>query len=319
MPSKAIKRHPKTYYPYVEGEKVHRSSELTEKVCAYQSTKAGKKELMDELSCFVYSYPVDKRLVTEEEASDFFIYFLPTLEYIISKFNFQGYPVEQYLIRCIRYRIRNFRKAKTCRRFEQNVIAHYEQDPWHDEHLINEVQEACTLPRLYRDPVSRRWYVDFSDGISNHSMQADKLLMIILRHALLLPSSLIEKGDRLYADYPGLERPLSEIINRLRQSNERKLDRLQQLRDSRSRLFALLIRAETDMLFSTESSKRSKLQAVITSRRMQYDSVGVRMENLNMYVPHHQIADALHIPKGTVDSGLFYVKKKHKSLLDALG
>lgn len=319
MPSKAITRHPKTYYPYVEGEKIHRSSELTEKVCAYQSTKAGRKELMDELSCFVYSYPVDKRLVTEEEASDFFIYFLPTLEYIISKFSFQGYPVEQYLIRCIRYRIRNFRKAKTCRRFEQNVIAHYEQDPWHEEHLINEVQDACSLPRLYWDPVSRRWYVDFSDGIRNHSMQADKLLMIILRHALLLPSSLIEKCDRLYADYPGLEGPLSEIINTLRQSNERKLERMQQLRDSRSRLFALLIRAETDLLFCAEGSKRSQLQAVITTRRMQYDSVGIRMEDLNMYVPHHQIADALHIPKGTVDSGLFYVKKKHKSLLDALG
>jgi hypothetical protein len=318
MPSKAIMRHPKTYYPYVEGEKVYRSSELTEKVCAYQSTKTGRKQLMDELSCFVYSYPVDKRLVTEEEASDFFIYFLPTLEYIIAKFSFQGYPVEQYLIRCIRYRISNFKKSKSSRRFEQNVIAHHEQDPWYEEHFSEEVQDACSVPRLYRDPSSRRWYVDFSDGLHNHSMQADKLLMLILRHALVLSSSLIEKCDCLFSGYPGLEKPLGEIINTLRRQNERKLERQQQMRDSRSRMFALLIRSETDLLFCTDGAKRSQLQAIITSRRLLYNAAGDRMENLNMYIPHHQIAAALHIPKGTVDSGLFYVKKKHKTLLDAL-
>jgi hypothetical protein len=318
MPSKAIKRHPKTYYPYTAGEKIWRSTHLTEMVCAYQNNKENREILFQRLSYFVYSYPVDKRLLREDEAAEFLIYFRPTIDYIIDRFRFQGYPVEQYLIRCIRFRIINFRRSQKCRNLEQMVIDATESEICYQEQDYETVCCEPSRPLLRQDSSTRRWYVDFQFAEQPYSIQADKLLMLVLRHALVLPISLIDKFDTFFVDSSLTRESVAEMITRVRWENRSKLDRLQKLKDSRSRLYAELIRVQTDLLFSAGKDEIEHIRRKLTVKEVQYKNIQRRIREQNIYISHQQIASVLGIPKGTVDSGLFYLRKKHKTLLDAL-
>ncbi len=323
MSSSAIKSYPVSYYPYCKGKKVWRTTDLTEAVRAYQLQRKGKKDLLQKIYYFVYSYPVDKRMLAEEDASEFLIYFMPTIDYILKKFSFQGYPVEQYLIRCIRFRLKDFKRNNKSKTYQQMIIEGNSINRIYQETEYNEICGEDPPAYSTISPSTKKSYFVFdasnadSSLDSHYRIEADKLLYLVLLHALILPKKIIPLLDEVFHAQLNFERPVSDMITDIRIKNTKRLKQLEKLELQRNELYTPIIKIEIEISNEQQVRQLRKLEEKLQSKKTVYNNVLQRIARFNMFTYHRQIAEVLKIPKGSVDSGLFYLREKQRSLLDA--
>ncbi|MGM0432343.1 MAG: hypothetical protein ACQEQU_06490 [Spirochaetota bacterium] len=323
MPSAAIQTHPSSYYPYTEGGRIWRTTTLTKKVIAYQRTGEDKEQTLQQLYYFVYSYPVDKHLLREEESSEFLLYFAPTIDYILHKFTFQGYPVEQYLVRCIRYRLRNFKTRQKAGSYEQLAAEHtHRNQSGPQDELETVFEEAPDYTAVCRRPAETPSIIidasRFDSSLScSYTIEADKLLYLVLKHALLLPHSVIPVLDEAFTALTSLFGKVSDMVLHLRTINAERLARYEKLEQQQNTLYVEMLHLEDLLRLEPHEHLQQEIIAKRCKKQAASRNVAEKIDSFNLYVYHRQIAELLGVPKGSIDSGLFYLRRKHKRLLDA--
>jgi DNA-directed RNA polymerase specialized sigma24 family protein len=106
---------------------------------------------------------------------------------------------------------------------------------------------------------------------------------------------------------------LKDTLNsRLQQRNQR----LTRLREKRDSTYLKLLFKQTHYSEETETARKEILEEQIKRLRKRLTDTRYEISRVPCRPTHAEVAELLDIPKGTIDSGLHYFRKKYKSSID---
>jgi hypothetical protein len=112
------------------------------------------------------------------------------------------------------------------------------------------------------------------------------------------------------------EKRLRELMATLQEMRSGREKRLEAFRDRRNRAFAQARLLETELKTETEPRKIGCLQEALFRARRRMRLAMQRMARVGLSPTNREIAAVLGVPKGTVDSGLYWLKRKLASVYD---
>lgn len=112
---------------------------------------------------------------------------------------------------------------------------------------------------------------------------------------------------------------LLSLASALREMRRSRLARLETLRCRRNKAFSQARLIEAELKAETAPERIESLQIALHRARRRTAGSAARMAKVGVSPTNLEIARILGIPKGTVDSGLFWLKKKLTSVYDPEG
>ena len=269
---------------------------LTEKVLRYQRTRAGLAELMTELAQRVYLFPRRQMGWDEDACGEFYLFFHPRLVRLLDRFRDQGKPFESYLCAVLGWQLRNFARERKQGERSWNVGLRIEPcQTENDEEEAPRGEETVLgidgdVSALIRTPADRR-----------------NLLFLILKCSRTVDPEKIAALAGLACVSP--ER-LTSLVTDLAQLRTRREARLETFRLRRNGAFSQVRLLETEIMVETDNDRRAELSRRLQKARRRMRSAMTRMASVGLAPTNKEISAILEVPKGTVDSGLYWLKKK---------
>jgi RNA polymerase sigma factor (sigma-70 family) len=266
---------------------------LTSRVLEYQRSQAGLEGLVAEIAPRVLRFPRRRFGWDEDACSEFYLFVYPRLLRILDRFRDQGKPFESYLSSVLHWQARSFaRRRKKDERawamgFRLGPVAEPDQQEVIDP---AESPAPCRVepPRL--GPSDRKG-----------------LLYLVLKCCRRLDPG----GVSAAAAATGVDpRRLAGMVEQLRAGLEPVERRLVVLRERRNRAFsdARLLEAELAGQPDDGTAEALRLRLAAANRRM--NTAMARMARVRRDPTNREVARVLGVPKGTVDSGLFWLKRR---------
>ncbi len=279
---------------------------LTKKVLTWQKSGVGYEDLVKEISAMVYSYPKRHFCWTEDQCSDFYCYFYKRIEKIMNGFRYCGIPFRSYLYRSIKCQVHTFHR-KTQKKQQQNALFFHES-----KILIEEHGDFMKSSKLR------------PSGHAVHLLQLDRrkdmlntgagrrVIMLALKSAPYLTDSHIEAVSKMTGCS---EDWFFEKVSKLRRITERRNKRIKEfdLRINRAymQIYQLHTEISSGLAFETD-----EVENKLSSVKQRMDKALKGRESLRTVPTNREIADVLDVPKGSIDSGLYYIKKSLQPLLE---
>jgi RNA polymerase sigma factor (sigma-70 family) len=274
---------------------------LTQKVITFQKTNEGLNDLVAELAPRVYWYPRHKMGMDEDACGEFYTRFQPRLFRLLSRFNDQGRPFESYLCSVLSWELKNYSRER--RKAEQ---------AWNTALRLEYPEE---MPGIWAQWEEAR--PDSLDGrmaalLRNDADRRNFLILCLknLRH--ISPDRVQELADAVGISEQTLDGYAAAL--RARMGNREK--RLEAFRIRRNRAYSLSRLLEQELLTEADPERRMRIHTALLQAGKRMRTAMHRMSRIKCGPTNREIAEVLGIPKGTVDSGLFWLKRKLASVYD---
>jgi RNA polymerase sigma factor (sigma-70 family) len=278
---------------------------LTERVLQYQRTREGLQEIVRELAPRVYAYPRRKMGWDEDACGDFYVFIHPRLIRLLDRFRDQGKPFESYLFTVLGWQLRNF--ARDRRQGERRWNVSLRLEPGADEYADPiEERRGGTWERVWRIPGC------FSQVVRSRADRRNFLFLVLKCSRTVAWESIGSLAESAHIE----EQRLRELISMLQEVRCRREKRLETFRERRNRAFAMARLLETELRSETEPLKVRGLEESLFRARRRMRLAMERMSRVALSPTNREIAEALGVPKGTVDSGLYWLKRKLSSVYD---
>ena len=273
---------------------------LTDKVLRYQKTGQGLAEIVNELAPRVYHFPRRTMGWDEDACGDFYVFVHPRILRLVERFRNQGKPFESYLWAVLNWQVRNFARERCQRERAWRVSLRMDAAGDVPTPVAPDADPSalpCTdMARAIRTPADRR-----------------NFLFLVLKCARQLDPSRASQLAALAGTAPGR---LLDLVGTLRDMRTGRERRLQKFASRRNRAYAKILLMETELRGEVEPAKIAALRGTLQRARLRMRSSAERMARVGMSPTNREIAAVLGIPKGTVDSGLYWLKKKLAAVYD---
>jgi DNA-directed RNA polymerase specialized sigma24 family protein len=276
---------------------------LTQKVLQYQRTRQGLPEIVRELAPRVYQFPRWRMGYDEDACGDFYVFIHPRLIRLIDRFRDQGKPFESYLWAVLSWQLRNFARdrARAGRAWSATLRLDPPEEPGPaaaaaDEGGIDMGALVSGFGRCVRSDADRR-----------------NFLFLALKCARMIDQ---ENAPGLAAIAGVAPAELLAHACTLRDMGSSRERRLETFRCRRNRAFAQARLLEVELRNETDEDRRQILAASLDRMRRRMGAAVRRMSRVGMAPTNLEIARVLAVPKGTVDSGLYWLKKKLAMVYD---
>lgn len=298
------------------GELPETMTPLTLAVLVYQHTGNGLKEIQDMILIMAYRYPIGTKLIPDDDAGDFLLFFIPRISFIITEFSFQGYPFETYLKSCIRWRVRSYYQIQKRRHarelsFIHNVLhtTHFEEcyDLFDDDlsHLVEESPPTYQAEGLYQRS-------DFQKKLGSESDRR-RLLLIALQSARFVDEALICKLAE-FCKKPARE--LLALFDKVWDLQSQGWEQLDFHRSKRDRLYADLLECHMQAANAVDHAEKIEARSIELDLLARLEQTRETIAYLERGVPQATLARIVGVPKGTVNSGFFYIRRKLDKYLE---
>ena len=284
---------------------------------AYQRTGKGRRALLDELATYTYRYPRRKLPTLDEDApGDFYLFCHDKLEQIILRFRDRGKPFEHYLNSVLSWQLRSFlAKRRDSEHAWQTALR---------SRLWEEPEAAAPPPAPRRQPRRGSNVHPFPGGAAapprggGHG-QAQATLAATsetVRRRLLYGA--LKTGHRLeepqlaaaaQAVGCGLPR-LRFLIEQLRRGRATAHRRLHLLRERRTRAFAQLQLWSAAAHQAVDEARRAHAVRRAARHRRTVETAQSEISRVRVAPSNREIAALLGIPKGTVDTGMYWLRRQ---------
>ena len=280
-------------------------SDLTRAVMRYKETGFGFEEIRARLFLLIYDYPKVRRRLDADVCGNFLIYMMPRIESLIERYKHETVAFEGYLNVCLRWRLKSFLRAETTRRTrsEREVDPYIWQDINHDAYAEEPAAPygpSATLTAALEVPSSQ-----LPDS------PCRKLREFNARNKGLLFFCLKAICDVDDVKLPSIARLcgvssewLSESRDILMRKTKKRRARLSRLRARQETLYSRLRDAQERLVAEAEPERRSELRTLIQHLSCAYRKASHEAIHTNLRPSNSDIAEMLHIPKGTVDGGI---------------
>jgi hypothetical protein len=271
---------------------------LTELVITYKATGRGLQEIVDRMSTMAYTFPRNYRGFDEDDAGEFLLFLYPKLPKLVDKFYPTGTPFEHYFKRCLRFQVKSYATALRSRRARYKA----EMSPglWPDGCVYGEEE-------VREDEAS--YGGDFFDRAQERPSLADplrrRLLVLVLKVCVDLEDSQLRRiAKKLDVSAPWLIVQRDRIEERLR----KKDPRLAILRGRRNSAFATIVQVQGELSRCGEPVRRQRLEHRLRVHLKRLDTARSLIARVPLRPTNDEIAEILEIPKGSVDSTLYYLR-----------
>ena len=271
---------------------------LTELVVAYKESGRGLQEIVDRMSTMVYTFPRNYRGFDEDDGGEFLLFLYLKLPKLVDNFRPNGTPFEYYLKRCLRFQVKSYATALRSRRARYSA----ERSPglWPEGCVYGEA-EVCEDEATYGG--------DFFERAENRPSLADplrrRLLVLVLKVCLDLEDRQLRSiAEKLDVSPPWLIVQRDRIEERLR----RKDSRLTVLRGRRNSAFATIVQVQGELRGCLDPGRRQRLEHRLRVHFKRLNIARSLLARVPMRPTNDEIAEILGIPKGSVDSTLYYLR-----------
>ena len=277
---------------------------LTKKVLACQEKGEGFSDLVRELSLLVYRFPKAKHGWSEDDCSDFFCSFFNRIPGMIERFQYIGISFDTFFFTSIHWQMKTFLRKKQ---------KHSAYDRVATESLYFMVQEApetywpydaSDIPR----PIRRKLEIN-DEGIITDRASCIRILCMSLRNCEFIDDRMIGQISRLCGCTTNW---LSACITHLRDRMHTKRAICNKLQIRRNIVFMRICLLHDELNLDLGGYKSDQIFFEIELEKTQLREITEQINHYPLYPSHKEIGQVLGIPKGTVDSGLYYLKDSLK-------
>jgi hypothetical protein len=270
---------------------------LTSRVLEYQRSQTGLEGLVAEIAPRVLQYPRWRFGWDEDACSEFYLFFHPRLLRVLCRFRDQGKPFESYLSSVLCWQARSF--ARRRKKDEQAWAMGFRLAP-----------AAATEPDEVHDPGGWPARSPVPWGLSSTRLRASdrkSLLYLVLKCCRRLdPDELAAAAEATGVD----PHRLAGFVERLRAGLEPVERRLAILRERRNRAFSEARLLETELAGWPDPGAAEVLRLRLTAANRRMSAAVARMARVRRDPTNREVALVLGVPKGTVDCGLFWLKRR---------
>lgn len=267
---------------------------LTEAVLRYQDTGENYEKLIERISLIIYNYPDRINSLTEEDKCDFYLGFFNRIEGLISNFNFNGRPFEVLLNQTLKW---HSRTLLADRKREKHLQA------------VEIMDEEIKIKEMLQVQWDRKEIEAVKVEIKKSSLK-QRLLFLFLMNSIHIS----ENDTEIFSKISGYKYDwLLEKRDAIRSELHIKSSRLEKLREKRNNYFTLLRYYQLQEQEEIEFNRKQACREKTIKLKKKLDDTRKNISRISTKPTHIQIAKLLGIPKGTVDSGIHYFRKKYKN------
>ena len=266
---------------------------LTKKVLAFQHSGRGRGLLVHEIVLFVYSSFMLKTSLSEDQTGEFLCFFYRDLDHLINCFSYQGKPFEAYLNVILKWRLKSF-LSRISRKKEAISIVN-------DARFVNIIQQE--YPVLEREAV--RVDPQTAEFVQSTTDKKRILILFMKEYVTTDPEYLPHVAHM--TGFP--EKWIEVRAEMLKRMVYRRIKRYRVLSEKRNRTFFKLYLTEKKLAdaYTTEDISTYAAEIKILNKRLLITNK--ELSRVSFHPTNREISMVTGIPKGTIDSGLFYLRK----------
>ena len=278
---------------------------LNQRVLQYQRDGRGLEEILAEIGPRIYRYPLSKLGFDEDDCGEYYLFVYPRLLRTLDRFQDRGKPFEWYLNSVLRWQLREYRRRRcageaswaaaaqsgfwepegkpACSRFSPCPQAGAEEGPG----VLELVRRAC--------------------GSRVSRAAGRRILFWALKH----PRELGPEDLQVLAQISGLAPSvLEEALRSVERSLHEREQRLQRLYQRRNRAYARCLHLQARMCRELDTGRKEQLRLRLDKARDSLHRTAERLAGARAHPSNREIARALQVPKGTVDSSLYWLRQR---------
>lgn len=330
------KEHCMALYPMSEAA----SLELTRRVVTYQHTgdPALHAELKGEIMELLYTIPSTLRILDSEDCCEFLFYCLSAIDNLIAGYEEGKLSFVGFLTEVVRRRVRYFLCEK--QKNEQKLRLLHQSEyffPETDDIGFESAEppiiytfkglptvNIASLPSLFAELLRKRTPSTYpirkeleelktvlTKGVNRRRM----LIILTITPSLYAHHLLEELSSLLLFDLTDLCRYLNTASLALHSKETIKQD----FEQTCTRHFRRLLEIEQALEDESDEVKKRQLIALRDWTQEKYRKKIAKLRSMEQSLSHRQVGELLHIPKGTVSSSVFHIKKLLYSYIDERG
>lgn len=275
--------------------------ELTQMVIDYQKTGTGLQETMEFIAIHSYHLLRKRPKTDPDDISDFFCKFYPRIPAMIKRFQYNGISFYHYLYSTLKWHFRTFIVS---RQKQERLKFYFERETfWNDPYWEDNI-EVCEPDYSITPAASEVLDVGPSGKISNPAY-SKRLLLLTLKESHHVDTHLA----RCVSIITGLS--LEWIFNRIQSLKELifiRRSRLEELQERRNRYYVNIYSLHVELIGEINEDKREWIAERLGELKTRIDFTRREITKISRAPTHREISTILGIPKGSVDSGLYYIK-----------
>lgn len=262
--------------------------DFTNAVLDYQNGRIPFEAIRNRVLLEVYAHLRRYRRKGEDEVSEFLLYFHDKIEGLLKRFVARDIPFRHFLLRTLRWQWNSFRSRQSKER--RQVVLAIDSGLAGDGFAVAEssFEERQKVP------------LDLAE------LDKKRLVLLALKTAPYLDDRQLEAVSRQSgADLAWLQ----ACQRRLRTVTSARRDRREVLADKRGDAFYRRLMAEDNARRETDPARRLAHERLAAFYRTRLMHLSRQREATTSAPTHRELAELLGMPKGSVDSGLYHLKR----------
>jgi len=287
----------------------------------YIRSGKGYEILLRSISLYVYQFPLHSRYCSEEDCAEFFLSFYARIPYIIDHYQEQGKGIEAYLRTCLKWHMKTYLKSKLKEnRVQQFVVSEWKliSSAWVEEETLGAeicessppLQKKNEWKKPRKNSTKRKKAVETQTGTTPTvtEKQAKKLLLLSLKAAYDLEDRTIETIAQSIGMH---QEALFHLIEVARTTLLKKEERFRRLQEKRSKLYFRICSLQEEMERCTNLLAKEIFIQRLSRLKYYFQKIQNKLSRHYLSPTHRKVAEILGIPKGSIDSTLYYLKKSN--------
>jgi hypothetical protein len=298
-------------------------TKLNELVLAYRSSGEGRDLIMEKVAALVYEAHQKYGFDDEDDAANALLKYRRRILKLIDRFEDRGLPFDAYLATSLRYlartvrreRRRIFERESVCERAAFLEMERIDTDPAmalqfetadQTRELRYSGNEEYGRSASHRRPRARGGVIPRCPAEA--AAFSSRLVFLAVKCAWEID----EEGVARVSAAAGVGREwLAAAVEQARRSLEPERSRVERLVKRRNASWTRQRLLEARMAIETDRYCMARLSSAMGRESARYAKVKEELGALRPIVPNSVVARILGIPKGTVDSGLYYLRKRY--------
>jgi hypothetical protein len=305
---------------------------LQDLVLAYRSSGEGKERIMERVAALVYSAHGKFGFDDEDAAAEALMKHRGRIMKLVDRFEDRGIPFDACLASSLRYLAKTVRRDRRQAADRELVCESAAVSEGRDSAMDFDVplafstagegdpdrgaardaaRGAASGDALEPRPAPRRRPRARGGSVYCGAMERAAYSSRLVYLAIKCAWEIDDEGIARVAASAGVEREwLAAAVEQARRSLECERSRVESLARRRNASWCRQRLLEARLDFETDPYRRSRLSAALERERGRCAKIRDEFSRLRTVVPNSVVARILGVPKGTVDSGLYYLRKR---------
>ena len=277
---------------------------LNDLVLDYRNGKGDVGDIVLRVAAQVYREPRRFGFDDEDAAADALLRYRHRIVAFIDRFQERGIAFDAYLGACLRFLAKTVRRDRKYHA-ERDLVCERADLPVEKESWCEEPGEPSSSALFAPAPVRR-----FRAAGSTYEATANRLVFLLIKCVWEADDADVKR----VAEAAGVDPAwLGAAATQARRALNAEFARFERMRSRRNTAWCRINLLESRLREEPEAAKRGELKAKLDRERSHLNRALRDIGKFKPLVSNSIVARILGVPKGTVDSGIYYLRKQLQS------